>query len=149
MEFLRAVRELGFLIKVDTNGCYPEVLADILDRGLADYIAMDIKNTPEKYARTTGIPCFDMKPVKESVKILMEGRTDYEFRTTVIREFHTTEDITAIGRWLKGAPRYFLQNFEDSGNLIGAGFQGFSLGEMEAMAAAAGPYFEQVKIRGL
>ncbi|MCC8127102.1 MAG: anaerobic ribonucleoside-triphosphate reductase activating protein [Clostridiales bacterium] len=148
IEFLQAIRELGFLIKVDTNGCYPAVLADILDRGLADYIAMDIKNTPEKYAQTTGTSSFDLKPVENSLMLLREGRVDYEFRTTVIREFHRLEDIATIGHWLQGAPRYFLQNFEDSGNLIGTGFHGFLLEEMEEMAAAVRPYFEQVKIRG-
>ncbi len=148
VEFLRAVRDMGFSIKLDTNGCYPDALADILDRHLADYVAMDIKNTPEKYPLTTGLQNFDMAPIQASLDILKAGSVDYEFRTTVVRELHSVADIVEIGRWLQGAPRYFLQNFEDSGNLIGAGFHGFSSDELDAMAAAAAPYFQSVQVRG-
>ncbi len=148
-EFLKKVRELGFSVKLDTNGCYPAPLADILARGLADYVAMDIKNSREKYAGTVGVPGFDLTPVEESIQLLRDSGTDYEFRTTAVREFHTAEDIRAIGQWVQGAPRYFLQSFVDSGNLVGQGCHGLSPLEMQALAEAAEPFFGQVSLRGV
>lgn len=148
-DFLQAVRELGFAVKLDTNGCYPAPLADVLKRGLVDYVAMDIKNSREKYAATVGVPGFDPAPVEESIRLLKASGVDYEFRTTVVREFHTADDIRAIGRWVQGAPRYFLQSFADSGTLVGQGCHGLSPLEMQALANAARPYFGQVSLRGV
>lgn len=148
-DFLRTVRDMGFLVKLDTNGCYPSALADILDRGLVDYVAMDIKNSRENYAATVGVLDFDLAPVDESIRLLKAGGVDYEFRTTVVREFHTAEDIRAIGRWVQGASRYFLQNFVDSGNLVGQGCHGLSPLEMQALAEAASPFFGSVSLRGV
>lgn len=149
-EFLGQVRKLGFCIKLDTNGCYPEALAKILAQGLVDYVAMDIKNSPEKYARTTGLPDFDLAPVQKSIQLLQQSKIAYEFRTTVVQGLHTTQDIIQIGQWLQGAPRYYLQNFVDSGNLIQpAGLQSFSALQLQAMAQAARPFFQQVEIRGI
>ncbi len=119
-DFIRTVRSLGYAVKLDTNGSDPELLAALIDEGLVDYVAMDIKNTKEKYAATIGLADYDLSPVEKSVKLLLEGRVDYEFRTTVVAEYHTPEDIASIARWIKGAPRYFLQPFVDSGNLIGS-----------------------------
>ena len=147
-EFLAQVKAMGFLVKLDTNGCYPAALKEILDRGLVDYVAMDIKNTPEKYAMTAGLPGFDLAPVRESMELLKNSGVAYEFRTTVVRQFHTAEDIAAIGRWLEGCPRYYLQNFEDSGNLIGTGMSGFTEEEMAVLRDAASPYVGTVGIRG-
>lgn len=117
--FIKKVRELGFLIKLDTNGSFPEKLKSLLDKGLLDYVAMDIKNTPEKYALTVGIPDFDCTPVFESAKILMQGNTPYEFRTTLVHELHTAQDMKKIGQTLEKAKNYYLQSFEDSGDLVG------------------------------
>lgn len=146
--FLAEVKKMGFLVKLDTNGCHPDALAVILERRLVDYVAMDIKNRPEKYAETAGIPHFDLAPVEESIRLLRDGTTGYEFRTTVVRQFHTPEDIAAVGRWLRGAPRYYLQNFEDSGNLIGSGLDGFTEDEMASLAEAARPFFGYIGVRG-
>ena len=147
-EFLAEVREMGFAVKLDTNGCYPQVLSRILEQKLVDYVAMDIKNCKEKYGLTVGIPNFDITPVEESVRLLMTGTTDYEFRTTVTKELHTVGDIENIGRWIRGAKRYFLQNFEDSGNLIGQGYHGFSEEEIRHMAGIASQYMEHIGVRG-
>lgn len=149
VDFLSDVQKLGFAIKVDTNGCYPHVLQEILDRGLVDYVAMDIKNRPEKYPETVGIPNFSLENVKKSIDILSRSGIDYEFRTTVVREFHTAEDITAIAQWIQGAPHYYLQNFEDSGNLISHGLHGFSPNELQIMADSALKHLKTVQIRGL
>ena len=87
--FLAKVREMGYAVKLDTNGCYPQRLKRILEAGLVDYVAMDIKNSLAKYPETVGCPGFDTAPVEESVRILMEGKVDYEFRTTAVSPFHT------------------------------------------------------------
>ena len=148
-EFLAAVRSLGFSVKLDTNGCHPEALANILERGLTDYVAMDIKNRREKYAETAGMPGFDLAPVEESVRLLQSSGVDFEFRTTVVREFHTAADIQAIGQWLEGSPRYFLQKFVDSGDLVGTGCHGLEDAEMRALAETARPWFREVTLRGV
>ena len=120
-DFLAEVKAMGFAVKLDTNGCHPDALADILDRRLADYVAMDIKNSLEKYPWTVGVPGFDTAPVERSARLLMEGPADYEFRTTLVRPFHEVGDMETIGRWLRGARRYYLQAFVDSGDLVGGG----------------------------
>ena len=148
-EFLQAVRELGFAVKLDTNGCHPAALADILDQGLADYVAMDVKNSPRRYGETVGVPDFDLAPVEESVRLLQRSAVDHEFRTTLVRELHSEADLDAIAAWLEGAPKYFLQNFVDSGNLIGQGYHGFSLEELRAFAERMRPHFGAVELRGV
>lgn len=148
-EFLREVRDLGFAVKLDTNGCHPSALAGILDRGLVDYVAMDIKNSPEKYPETVGVPNFDLGPVEESVRLLRDSGVDYEFRTTVVQGLHTPADIRAIGRWLEGSPRYFLQRFVDSGDLVGSGCRSPEPEELQALAEAAAPWFQEVALRGV
>ena len=148
-DFLQKVRELGFAIKLDTNGCHPQALARILELKLADYVAMDIKNCREKYSETVGISDFDLTSIDESIRLLQSSGVDYEFRTTAVRELHSPEDIRAIGHWLKGAPRYFLQQFVDSGNLISPGLHALSPEEMQHLADCARPFFGEVSLRGI
>lgn len=119
-EFLGKIKELGFEVKLDTNGSFPERLKKIVNNHLVDYVAMDIKNSREKYALTAGIPGLDLAAAEESVSFLKSGAVDYEFRTTVVDEFHEIEDFEKIGEWIGGAKRYFLQNFVDSGDLVGS-----------------------------
>lgn len=148
-DFLAEVKAMGFAVKLDTNGCHPDALADILDRRLADYVAMDIKNSLEKYPWTVGVPGFDTAPVERSARLLMEGPADYEFRTTLVRPFHEVGDMETIGRWLRGARRYYLQAFVDSGDLVGGGCAPFTPEEMEEFLQAARPFFQSVALRGL
>ena len=148
VDFLEKVRKLGFAIKVDTNGCYPDVLQTILERGLADYVAMDIKNRPEKYAETVGISCFSIKNVERSLSLLRSSGIPYELRTTVVRQFHRPEDLEAISKWLSDVPAYYIQNFVDSGNLIQSGLSGFSPEELEILANSARKHLKAVIIRG-
>lgn len=148
-DFLAEVKAMGFSVKLDTNGCHPDALADILDRRLADYVAMDIKNSLEKYPWTVGVPGFDTAPVERSARLLMEGPADYEFRTTLVRPFHEVGDMETIGRWLRGARRYYLQAFVDSGDLVGGGCAPFTPEEMEGFLQAARPFFQSVALRGL
>ncbi len=126
-EFIEKIKELGYQVKLDTNGYAPQVLKGLIHNGLIDYVAMDIKNSQEKYAATIGLDgelqnAFSMDRVCESVEILRSTGIDHEFRTTVVRELHTKEDILKIGEWIKGCPRYYLQQFKESDNIICQGF---------------------------
>ena len=143
------MRELGFAVKLDTNGCDPARLAEILNQGLVDYVAMDVKNAPARYAETVGIPGFNPAPVEESIRLLRKSTVDYEFRTTLVRELHRPEDLDAIAAGLAGAPRYYLQNFVDSGNLVGTGCHGFPPQELQAFAVLLQPFFSTVDVRGI
>ena len=136
--FIEQVHGLGFLVKLDTNGTFPEKLGRLIRRGLVDYVAMDLKNTPEKYSETVGIPGFDSKPIFESAALLLRGEVPYEFRTTLVKPFHTPVDLEALCQTVAGAENYFLQNFEVSGDLVGfvspeanLTLSGFSTEELE------------------
>ena len=119
--FLLEVKEKGFTTKLDTNGLLHDRLRAVVEAGAVDYVAMDIKNSKARYAETAGVPGLDLAPIEKSVQFLMEGSVDYEFRTTVVKELHNKADFDEIGRWLKGAKRYFLQSFKDSGDILSPG----------------------------
>ena len=148
-DFIKKIKELGYAVKLDTNGCYPEKLKAIVNEGLIDYVAMDVKNCLSDYGKTVGIKDFDTAPVKESVDFLINGKVDFEFRTTVVKELHTIEGIKALAREIKGAPRYFLQSFVDSGDLIGENLSGYDREILEEMAAVAKETLDIVEIRGI
>ena len=147
-EFFRRVRDLGYATKLDTNGCYPDALAALLDEGLVDYVAMDVKNAPERYGAAVGLAQFDLSPVLRSVSLLREERVPCEFRTTVVRGIHTEADLVAIARWLGDVPHYYLQRFVDSGDLISAG-GAFSPAEMRDLLSAVRRYTPRAELRGV
>ncbi|MCI5649003.1 MAG: anaerobic ribonucleoside-triphosphate reductase activating protein [Fusicatenibacter sp.] len=147
--FLENVREMGFLIKLDTNGYRPEILKSLVKRGLLDYIAMDIKNSPARYIETAGVKKMDLLKINESVEFLMSGTVDYEFRTTVTRELHQKAEFEAIGKWLSGAKRYFLQNYRESEQVIHPVFSGYSREQLEQFAAMLEKSISKVGIRGV
>ena len=142
------IKALGFPVKLDTNGTHPAALAALWERGLVDYVAMDVKNSPERYAETAGVPGLDLGPIRESVAWLLEGRVDYELRTTTLRQFHDSDSFRAIGAWIQGARRYFIQNFVDRDTVAFAGLEGFSREELEGFAALVAPFVERVEVRG-
>ena len=148
-EFAAKVKALGYLLKLDTNGSFQERLENVVNAGLVDYVAMDIKNCLKKYPLTVGKEGFDTSPVERSVEFLRSGKVGYEFRTTVVREFHTEEDIREIGKWLAGVPRYFLQAFSDSGELIGEGLHGYSPEEYKRLLSAVREYIPSAELRGV
>ena len=148
-ELMRRIREMGYAVKLDTNGGHPRRLAEILEEGLADYVSMDIKNSPEKYARTCGLEQVDLEPIRESVRLLMAGETDYEFRTTVVDELHQAADFEAIGAWIAGARRYFLQAFVDRDSVPFGGLHAPGDESMRAYARIAGRYVEDTRLRGV
>lgn len=145
---LREIKRAGFCVKLDTNGTNPKMLRELLEEGLLDYAAMDIKNAPEHYADSCGGMDF-VKEVQESAEILMKGKTEYEFRTTVCAPMHNIERMEKIGQWLAGAKRYYLQQFVNSGNILGAGVAAVSSAEMEEMRRCLLPYIPSVKLRGI
>ena len=146
--FLSRIRDLGFLVKLDTNGSRPDVLKEIVDAQLVDYIAMDLKNSKEKYAKTCGLEAYP-ESIDESIALIMKSGIEYEFRTTVVREFHVAEDMVSMARWIEGAPRYFLQGFIDSGNLIGDGCSAYSPAEMKELLTLVTPIIPTARLRGI
>ena len=146
---LRRIREAGFGVKLDTNGAHPAMLKAILDEGLADYVAMDIKNAPEKYALTCGMEALDLAPIRASARLLMEGGVDYEFRTTVVAEFHEAADFEAIGQWIAGAKRCFLQCFTDRDSVPYGDLHAPSREALERYAAIVRAYVPDTRLRGV
>lgn len=121
--FIQQIKELGYLVKLDTNGYQPDILYSLTEQHLIDYVAMDIKNTPEKYALTAGFPTIDISKIKESVHFLRsQAFIPYEFRTTIVQELHDKYDMSVIADWLSGAPAYYLQSFTDSGRILTHGY---------------------------
>lgn len=152
-DFLRKIKELGLLIKLDTNGAFPEKLKNLISQHLVDYVAMDLKNSPQKYPLTCGFPKKEAQefflPFKKSIELLLAGKIEYEFRTTVVKELHTLSDIESAGKEIQGAQRWFLQCFQDSGDLISEGLSAPSKELLLEMRAKALTFAQQCEIRGI
>lgn len=148
-EFLIRVRELGYAVKLDTNGYRPDVLKQLCGEGLVDYVAMDIKTCKERYSEVAGIPSVDIKRMEESVDFLKSGTLSYEFRTTVVKELHSAADFEKIGAWISGCPSYFLQNFKDSGNVLNPVYSGCTKEELLSYMQIVKPFVGQVELRGI
>lgn len=148
-EFVQKIREMGYAVKLDTNGSHPEMLKSLVEQGLLDYVAMDIKNSPEKYSMTAGVSRVDLESVCESVDFLKSGAVDYEFRTTVVKELHKKEDMQTIGNWLSGSRRYFLQAYEESDQVIRPVFSSYSKEQLENFRQMLLEKIPQVEIRGI
>ena len=127
---IKAVKSLGFLIKLDTNGTNPEIVESLLNQGLIDYVAMDIKNSPSLYAQTSGVKSVNLDNIKKSISIIMKKAPDYEFRTTLVKEFHEHMDYDSFFELIKGAKRLFLQKFVDREGCIIKGLH--DVDELEA-----------------
>lgn len=147
--FITKIKELGYAVKLDTNGSFPAKLKALVEHGLVDYVAMDIKNCPEDYAVTAGIKVLDMDAIGESVSYLKEGHVPFEFRTTVVKEYHTKDSFEKIGQWIQGAEKYFLQNFVDSGDLIRKDTKGCSEEQMKEFLQVVQKYVPGVQLRGM
>ncbi len=147
---LGEIKALGYSVKLDTNGTFPERLREVVEAGLADRVAMDIKAAPENYGKLVGIPDFDISKVRESAGYLMGCGVDYEFRTTAVKGLHTRADFEGIAQWIAGAREYYIQEFKDSGDLIaGEGLEGFTEAEMRALADMVRPLVPSVQVRGI
>ena len=146
---LEEVKDLGYPVKVDTNGSHPARMVELWERGMVDYVAMDVKNSPDRYPETAGVPGLDLGPIRESIAWLLEGHVDYEFRTTAVRQFHDGDSFRAIGGWIRGAARYYIQNFTDRDTVAFAGLSGFDKEELGGFAELVAPYVEHVELRGV
>ena len=148
--FLEKVKALGYRVKLDTNGSFPDRLRELVEAGLVDRVAMDIKNAPALYARTIGVPGYDLKNVERSKNYLLGGAVEYEFRTTVVKGLHTEESLVEAAKWIAGAREYYLQQFKDSGDILNIeGLGAFDGPEMHALAAAVAPWVPAVQVRGV
>ena len=148
--FLEKVRAMGYKIKLDTNGSFPDKLIALVNAGLVDRVAMDIKNSPALYGKTVGLDEADMAAIERSKNFLLEGTVEYEFRTTTVKGLHTAESIRAAAEWIAGAKEYYLQQFKDSGNVLRPdGLGSFDEEEMRALADAAAEFVPAVRVRGV
>ena len=148
--FLEQIRALGYAVKLDTNGAFPDRLQAVLEAGLADYVAMDVKNSREKYEQTAGVAGI-LPAVERSVALLRAGKVPYEFRTTLVDELHEPADFAAIGAWIAGTERYFIQGFVDSGDILGGGerFHAASPEKAKACLEAVKPFVPEAQLRGV
>lgn len=146
--FIKKIKNLGYDVKLDTNGYRPDILKNLCENGLIDYVAMDIKNSPKKYPLTTGLDNIDFSKIEESSAFLLNGNIDFEFRTTVIKELHEECDFAQIGKWLKGNEKYFLQSFIDSGDTIRTGLNPHNEEQMCTFSTILKEYIPNVQIRG-
>ncbi|MGF7010892.1 pyruvate formate lyase activating enzyme [Lachnospiraceae bacterium PF1-22] len=148
-EFIQKIRQLGFLVKLDTNGSFPKMLSQLLEEKLVDYVAMDIKNSPIKYAETIGVPDYNTAAIEKSIRIIMNSEVDYEFRTTVVQEFHTKADFVEMSRLIKGAKAYYLQQYVSSEDMIVSGYHSYDEKIMKQALDIVASEVEVAKLRGL
>ena len=151
---MQQIKALGFSVKLDTNGSNPGVLKDLVGAGLVDYVAMDIKNCPQRYKETAGCPGLELSKIEESMVFLMEGTVEYEFRTTVVQEYHSSEDIRQIGLWFQKlslqhpVEKYFLQSFVDRDSVLSGDLHAPTEAQLQAMKNAITLYVRHTEIRG-
>ena len=153
-DLIRRIKALGFAVKLDTNGSRPEVLKSLVEEGLIDYCAVDVKNAPDRYCQTAGMSADLLQRVEESLKFLLEGSLDYEFRTTVVAEFHDEAAFCAMGTWLKTlsdhkAKRFFLQCFVARESVLKCGLTAPTAENMENYRRILANYAQSVEIRGM
>ena len=146
-DFVKKVKDMGYSVKLDTNGSDPDALAALLSTGMIDYVAMDIKSSPAGYEAAIG-KAFPIDRFRRSVELLRSSGLPHEFRTTLVKGIHRAEDLEEIGKWLAGEEKYFLQGFVDSGNLLGEGFEAFSAEEMQEFLRVIRKYIPTAKLRG-
>ena len=147
-EFCEKVKGMGFSVKLDTNGSFPLMLKYLVHSSLVDYVAMDIKNTWEKYPMTIGVPHFNPDKIRDSVSFLKTSNVPHEFRTTVCRPYHEEADLVEIAAMLGADQPYFLQSFKDSGALLGQGVSGYSPSEMRGLLTAVQSVHPLARLRG-
>lgn len=148
-EFIRRVKGLGYLVKLDTNGYRPDVLWELLGEGLLDYVAMDVKASRKNYAQAAGLEGLDIAAIEMSMGIIRSSGIAYEFRTTVVKGIHTPEDMEDIGRWLSGCRAFYLQAYRDNENVMEPGFCAFSPEEMHDFLEITRKYIDNVSLRGI
>jgi len=149
VQFIKEVKSIGLKIKLDTNGTNFEKLKYLIDEKLVDYVAMDIKNEKKLYPLTVGLENFDTKEIEKSVEYLKLGKVDYEFRTTIVKEYHEDTNFEEVGKWLNGTENYYLQNIEDHGSCIKEGLHEIGEEKLIEIRNQLKKYIKNVSIRGL
>lgn len=132
-EFIAKIKDMGYAIKLDTNGTNPSKMKELIDNKLIDYVAMDVKNSKEKYYRTSKCSELMLEKVEESISLLLSGCIEYEFRTTVVKPLHSKEDLEEIACRLAGASAWYIQSYKESDNIIGEGMSAYSKAELQKM----------------
>lgn len=148
-QLIKSIKALGLKVKLDTNGSNPALLKNLVKYKLIDYVAMDIKNSRENYGLSIGIKNYNMNKVNESVEYLLTSPIEYEFRTTIVKELHTSRDILSIGKWINGADSYYLQSYKDSGDIISPHLHSPSKDTLETFAQLLKPFVNKVELRGI
>ena len=154
-QLLEKIKELGYLVKLDTNGTRPQVVKELVTRGLVDYVAMDIKNGPARYGETAGVSRLELEAIEETMGFLMAGNVDFEFRTTVVAELHRAQDMKEIGQWLqklspdKKPAKLFLQAYADRDSVLTGGLSAHSKETMQEFKDILAPYADIVELRGI
>lgn len=146
--FIAKIKEMAYKVKLDTNGSNPKMLQKLMNDNLVDYVAMDIKAPVTGYDKVCGINV-DIEKIKKSVDLLKSGETMYEFRTTIVKELHTKEDILEIGIWLSGAENYYLQSYQETDKNICKGFSAMDIEELLESEKELQKYIKNVKVRGV
>ena len=149
IEFCKKLKQKGFLVKIDTNGTFPEILQKLIEEKAVDYIAMDIKNTKEKYNKTTGIKA-DLEKIEKSIALIKKSSIEYEFRITVVPELHSKQDLLEIGKWLKGSKQFFLQQFNPTVPLLDKSLEEsktYQRKELNEFAKELKPFFGKIAVR--
>ncbi len=149
VEFIKGIKQKGFLVKLDTNGNHPDRLKKLVSEGLLDYVAVDIKNDKNRYGETVGIPELDISRIEETVSFLLEGNVPYEFRTTVVKQFHDADSFKGIAEWIDGAEHYFLQSFVDRETVPFSGLEAYSPEELENFKTIVEPHVKHIELRGV
>lgn len=147
--FIQNIKAMDYLVKLDTNGTNPDLLGELLKENLLDMVSMDIKNSLPHYGITIGKPNYNTKAVEESVRLLKNSSIPYEFRTTLVKELHTKEDLLSISQWLQGPDSYFLQNYRDSEEVLTKGLHGFSSEELKELLSIVLPLLPNAALRGV
>lgn len=149
VDLIKKIKNLGFCVKLDTNGSNPDLLSTLINDKLIDYVAMDIKNSLSKYQATIGCPV-NLEYIQKSVTLLISSQIEYEFRTTVVRELHTKEDLLEIAKWIQPTKQYFLQQFVDSGNLLCPNsLTSYSEEELLQISTLLKEQIPNIKVRGI
>lgn len=148
-DLLKAIKDLGYYIKLDTNGSFPDRLKAVVEAGLVDYVAMDLKNCTERYSETIGMPPLYQDKIEESIDYLLSGVIPYEFRTTVVRELHSAEDMENAAKRIQGAENYYLQGFVDSDHVLKPGLSAYSADEMESIRKSILHLVPNAHLRGI
>lgn len=148
-DLIKEIKGLGLKVKLDTNGSNPLILKTLVEDHLVDYVAMDIKNSKENYGLSIGIKNYNINNISESITYLLSSPIDYEFRTTIVKEHHTEEDILSIGQWIKGAKAYYLQSYKDSGDILSPGLSSHTKDTLLSFVKLLTPYVPNVQLRGV